>query len=352
MMRMVLPFLVVLAATLARAAPAPLFGIHFGSGDESNDKTATVSQADISAKILRPALFSRTAYCSAGSVSNMSCGAPCDATPNVKVLTAGGDDGAIPGFFVASDPDTQTIVVAHQGTEPHNILSIANDAEFLQVGANTTLFPKAGDGVKLHSGFQDTQGRTADLIMSTVQSGLSSTGFKQVLVTGHSLGAAVASLDAAMLRMALPDDVQVKSVVFGLPRVGNQDWADLFDTLIPDFIHVTNQNDPVPTVPPHDLDFEHPQGEIHITSVDGTTGDATMESCPGQENQVSVVAYGGVERKVLTRPHDFRIAQPETRSWTSRSRTTLARTSTASPSVARLALHECQLSRRRGSGAA
>ena len=86
--------------------------------------------------------------------------------------------------------------------------------------------------MKLHSGFQDTQGRTADLVLSTVQDGLSSTGFKNVLVTGHSLGAAVASLDAAMLRMALPDDVAVNAVVFGLPRVGNQEWADLLSSLV------------------------------------------------------------------------------------------------------------------------
>lgn len=134
--------------------------------------------------------------------------------------------------FVASDPDSQTIVVAHQGTDPKKVLSIANDIEFAQVAANTTLFPQAGDDVKLHSGFQDTQGRTADVVMATVQAGLASTGFKKVLVTGHSLGAAVASLDAAMLRMALPDDVQVDSVVFGLPRVGNSPWADLFDKLV------------------------------------------------------------------------------------------------------------------------
>ncbi|EIW63608.1 alpha/beta-hydrolase [Trametes versicolor FP-101664 SS1] len=288
MTRLVLPFIAVLV-TLARAAPAPLFGINLGSGDESKVKPTAVSQDDITADILRPALFSRTAYCSAASVTNMSCGAPCDATPNVKVLAAGGDDGAIPGFFIASDPDTQTIVVAHQGTDPNKVLSIANDVEFLQVGANTTLFPQAGDDVKLHSGFQDTQGRTADIVMATVQSGLASTGFQRVLVTGHSLGAAVASLDAAMLRMALPDDVQVDSVVFGLPRVGNQEWADLFDTLIPNFIHVTNQNDPVPNVPPHALDFEHPSGEVHITSVDDTTGNATMVACSGQENQVSTL---------------------------------------------------------------
>ena len=104
--------------------------------------------------------------------------------------------------------------------------------EFLQTDANTTLFPKAGADVKLHSGFQDTQGRTADVVLSTVQGALSDTGFTNVLVTGHSLGAAIASLDAMMLRMALPDSVNVSSVVFGLPRVGNQEWADLFDSLV------------------------------------------------------------------------------------------------------------------------
>ncbi|KAI0645946.1 alpha/beta-hydrolase [Trametes meyenii] len=283
-MTVFVPFFAVLV-TLARAAPAPLFGINLASGEESESKTTSVSQDDITTNILRPALFSRTAYCSAAAVTDWSCGGPCDALPNVKVLAAGGDDGAIPGFFVASDPDSKTIVVAHQGTDPKKILSIANDVEFLQVDANATLFPKAGDDVQLHSGFQDTQGRTADLVMATVQDGLNSTGFKRVLVTGHSLGAAVASLDAAMLRMALPDDVAVDSVVFGLPRVGNEPWADLFDSLIPNFIHVTNQNDPVPNVPPHALSFEHPSGEIHITAVDDKSGDATMVACPGQENQ-------------------------------------------------------------------
>ena len=84
-------------ATLARAAPAPLFGINLGSGDESSDKPASVSQDDITSTLVRPAQFARAAYCSAASVTNWSCGDSCDVLPNVEVLTAGGDDGAIPG---------------------------------------------------------------------------------------------------------------------------------------------------------------------------------------------------------------------------------------------------------------
>lgn len=88
--------LVALAA-FARAAPTPLFGIHLGSGDEADSTPTAVSQADITSTIERPAKFARAAYCSAGAVTDWSCGASCDALPNVKVLTAGGDDGAIPG---------------------------------------------------------------------------------------------------------------------------------------------------------------------------------------------------------------------------------------------------------------
>ena len=85
------------------------------------------------------------------------------------------------------------------------------------------------DGVLVHDGFHETQGRTADIVLSTVQSALSSSGFTRVLCTGHSLGAAVALLDSTMLRMTLPSSVEVDSVVFGLPRVGNQQFADYID---------------------------------------------------------------------------------------------------------------------------
>ena len=35
-----------------------------------------------------------------------------------------------------------------------------------------------------------------------------------------------------MLRMQLPSSIEVDSVVFGLPRVGNQQFADMIDSLV------------------------------------------------------------------------------------------------------------------------
>ncbi|KAI0633275.1 alpha/beta-hydrolase [Trametes polyzona] len=271
------------------AAPTPLdlpdFDINVGVGETTDEEPKALSQEDITSKLVRPALFSRAVYCSSGAVEDWKCGESCDALPNVKVLTAGGDDGLIPNFFVAHDVDQNQIVVAHQGTNPKNLLSDLNDLKFNQVDANRTVLPTAGDDVKMHDGFADTQERTADIVLSTVKSALKSTGSKKILVTGHSLGAAIASIDAMMLKTKLDSDIDLTAVVFGLPRVGNQAWADLVDSTLGDsFTHVTNQDDPVPRVPPQFLQFQHPSNEVHITAVDSSGKIATAQLCPGQEN--------------------------------------------------------------------
>lgn len=261
-MRAFIASLLVALLHLASAAPtpAPFFGINFGTGVSSEAKPLAVPQTDITTELVRPALFARAVYCSSPVIEKWACGEPCQALGNnIDVLVAGGDDKRVPNFFVAHDKDKDTIVVAHQGTEPKNFLSDLNDIKFAQVDANTTVLPNAGstyslkrafprgrsceiltyvlrpcsvEDVKMHDGFLGTQERTSDLVLSTVQSALKSTGSKKVLVVGHSLGAAIASIDGMMLKMKLDPSIAVTTTVFGLPRVGNQAWADLVDQTV------------------------------------------------------------------------------------------------------------------------
>lgn len=55
---------------------------------------------------------------------------------------------------------------------------------------------------------------------------MTATGSKKVVITGHSLGAAIALLDAVYLPLHLPPGTTFSTTVFGLPRVGNQAFAN------------------------------------------------------------------------------------------------------------------------------
>jgi pimeloyl-ACP methyl ester carboxylesterase len=135
--------------------------------------------------------------------------------------------------------------------------------------------------VQVHSGFAETQGSTAEAVLSAVKAGLQSTGTNKVLVTGHSLGAAIATMDALMLRQNLDPTVSIRTVVFGLPRSGNPAFANLIDSQLgSQFTYVTHGKDPVPMMPPRFLGYQHSAGEVHIPS----SGEAGTIACPGQEN--------------------------------------------------------------------
>ncbi|KAK0466696.1 Alpha/Beta hydrolase protein [Armillaria novae-zelandiae] len=266
-----------------------ILGDDDSASSNTTSSTVSITSATLAAAFSRPALFSRIAYCSSASVTNFSCGAPCDAldAQSVEILATGGDGGTVPRFVIAHDKSTNSIVIAHQGTDPQNILSILNDAEFVPTPIDTEFFPSAAEkDIEVHSGFLATFSRTASTVLSTVQSALTSTGAQSVVVTGHSLGAALATLDALMFHDALTN-ISIQTTTFGSPRVGNQAFADFVDSSLSNggFSRITNKADPVPHLPPLVLDFVHAQGEVHLR-------DAGAVLCEGQENKSDACADG------------------------------------------------------------
>ncbi|KAL0058908.1 hypothetical protein AAF712_014390 [Marasmius tenuissimus] len=227
------------------------------------------------------------------SFRKWECGGPCEEVgKGVKVIQAGGDDGLIPGYFVAHDPTTESIVVAHQGTDSRKILSILNDAQLLLRDINTKRFTSAkGKSIEVHDGFQKTFERTADEVVAAVQRGLTEFKVKKVHVMGHSLeipsaGGAIATLDALLLKQELDSSIEVTTTVFGAPRIGNEEFADFVDeTLAPTFTRITNQKDPIPRVPPRLFGYQHPSGEVHINAVNKEGQATDIVECEGQENE-------------------------------------------------------------------
>jgi predicted lipase len=117
---------------------------------------------------------------------------------------------------------------------------------------------------------------TVPAILSAVQNTLSTKGLSTVTIVGHSLGAALALLNGVFLSLQLPENVTVKVTSYGMPRVGNQAFADFVDSKLSGRVtHVNNQEDPVPVVPGEFLGFHHPSGEIHIQD------SGAWDACPG-----------------------------------------------------------------------
>jgi len=261
---------------------------------ENKAPVTPLTAAQISA-ITPFAWMANAAYCSHAAVMSWACGSACSALPGVKVILTGGDNAATPDYYVAYYPAAGAIIVSHQGTTTDNILSLIDDGEANLVGLDQSYFPGTS-GLEVHDGFQQTFERSASAILSAVESGISTYGASHIFVVGHSLGAAIGLLDGLYLSTHL--STPVTTTVFGLPRVGNQAFANYIDAHALSLQHVTNDNDIVPRLPSTDFGYEHPSGEVFITSVGGSTYDA----CPGQENYNCAIGIFFLEDS--TSPHD------------------------------------------------
>lgn len=83
----------------------------------------------------------------------------------------------------------------------------------------------------------------------------------KIIVTGHSLGGALATLGAYDLRLKFGGKVWM--INFASPRVGNSRFAHSFNELFRDrSFRITRGNDIVPTIPPRALGFHHVGREV------------------------------------------------------------------------------------------
>ena len=110
--------------------------------------------------------------------------------------------------------------------------------------------PNTGKSIgRMHNGFR----RIADSIINplAVDAVKAINPDKPCYVSGHSLGAALATvlaLDIALAVPALQPNLQV--YVYASPRVGNPEFARNYAKILPNSFRVTNLADPIPTMPP------------------------------------------------------------------------------------------------------
>ncbi|KAJ7813147.1 alpha/beta-hydrolase [Mycena olivaceomarginata] len=246
----------------------------------------SLSAAQISA--FKPySFYAAAGYCSPASTLAWNCGANCNgANPAFHPVASGGDGDSVQFWYVGVDSTLGTVIVAHQGTDPSEILALVTDSDFFLGTLDPTLFPGLSSSIEVHSGFRDEQAKTATQILAAVQTALSGFGVNKVTIVGHSLGGAIALIDSVYLPLHITG-VTFQTIVYGLPRVGNRAFADRA-SIGSTVTHINNKEDIVPILPGMFLGFHHPTGEVHIQD------SGAWDACPGEDNSSDLCTTGDV----------------------------------------------------------
>lgn len=172
------------------------------------------------------------------------------------------DNGGTQGFCAS---DEQIVLIAFRGTELSDLNDILADVNARRVALAHADYEKAPVRT-VHEGFHTALGKVWDdlsqqiLVWTEPKTGRAA---RQIFITGHSLGGALATL--AFARLAIHPDRPVPVLyTFGCPKVGDEAFVTELDRLYPERVfRLINDSDIVPHLPPLP-DFHHAGRELNF----------------------------------------------------------------------------------------
>lgn len=247
---------------------------------EAESASATESASAVALPGFREAIaqqlrfFAQTSYCSVDSVTQWSCptckqGSLSNFKLTHKFFDANTNTFGFAGLAPAAGENI--IVFSFRGATPSAGRNWITDL-------NAQRMPYPGlRGATVHKGFYNAYLSIARQVNLAAKSLLANCQGCHIYVTGHSLGAAIATLAAADLFALTPD---LTLYTFGSPRVGDLAFATYFDKIVPDTYRIVHNKDLVPHLPQRFLGFRHVSREIWYYGEAG----AEFKQCNGGED--------------------------------------------------------------------
>ncbi|KAJ6522280.1 alpha/beta-hydrolase, partial [Mycena capillaripes] len=179
--------------------------------------------------------------------------------------------------FIARDDGRKEIVVSFRGS--FSLADAATDVDVFLVPFVSLGIDKS---FNVHSGFLAAYNDVAEVVLTTVKAQLAKFPKYTLVVTGHSLGGALAALGASSLKTVFPS-ATLKLYTFGQPRTGDAQFAKYVETMV----GVDNIfRDGVPTLIPQILGYEHHATEYwqFKDPILFTSPPTTIKKCVGEED--------------------------------------------------------------------
>lgn len=182
------------------------------------------------------------------------------------------------------DDAAKEIIVSFAGSS--SVQDFVTDFAFLPL--NQTTAPGC-TGCSVHGGFYVAWRSVAPQLTAALADLRTKNPGYSTIITGHSLGGALATLAFTDLTTA---GVPLKTTyTMGAPRVGNPAYADFNDALsgasdtnLGTLIRITHGIDGVPGLPSQAMGFQHSRTEIfEVDNAAGTQSAQTTFRCFGQE---------------------------------------------------------------------
>ena len=194
--------------------------------------------------------LSQSAYC-LNTTSNWDC-STCDDVNTLYSVIENKGSQAIVGYNEPND----AIFVAFRGSE--NIQNWINNIRISKVNP----YPEFAD-ISVEKGFYVSYQNIKPQIESNVRVLSEKHNTNSIMVTGHSLGGAMASLMVFDVLNGVYDNVNLLPFfTFGSPRVGNNEFVSKMNSYKSQMFRVTHYYDIVPHVPEEVLGYLHIPNEV------------------------------------------------------------------------------------------
>jgi hypothetical protein len=180
-------------------------------------------------------------------------------------------------------------ILAFAGSDPLVPTNWFNNFDIKLTGASEL---SAGN---VHRGFTVA----ARSVWDQVQAGLAVRRSQPVILTGHSLGGALAVVTADL--MLVDHNLRAACIyAFGMPRVGDEGFAQRYnDTLGTTTYRVVNGDDVVTTVPPSRLGFRHVGRLLRCARGAKIAADATPRSGFSDDPQFASSLASGLQQGLV-----------------------------------------------------
>jgi hypothetical protein len=178
--------------------------------------------------------------------------------------------------FIAVDNNARAIVLAFRGS-----LSEANWLADFQIWLKKVDWCT---DCRVHEGFLGAWNEVKPQVITQLASAIVANPSFRIVVTGHSLGAAIATVAAGDLRRTAPFASKIEIYSYGSPRVANQAMAAFLTSQSQMSYRVTAVDDPITREPPTLLGYVHVSPEYWLKTNPENPGPSDIDVVIGFNN--------------------------------------------------------------------